>query len=89
MNTTTNAHHIGKSLRLSGFLVALVIVLTLFGLAAAAASAHPAPQTSPGDPLDPRTYAPASKPFLVLYATGVQTYTCQANGTWLFTDPEA
>ena len=27
--------------------------------------------------------------FLVLHAIGVQKYTCQANGTWLFTDPEA
>jgi Ca2+-binding RTX toxin-like protein len=56
----------------------------LFALAAA-----PAPQTSPGDSLDPRTYEPESRLFLVTHATGVQKYTCQANGTWLFTDPEA
>jgi Protein of unknown function (DUF3455) len=37
----------------------------------------------------PRTYAPDSRLYLVLHATGVQKYTCQANGTWLFTDPEA
>ena len=51
--------------------------------------ARPAPQTAAGDMLDPRTYAPDSRLFLVAYATGVQKYTCQANGTWLFTDPEA
>jgi hypothetical protein len=27
--------------------------------------------------------------FLVVHAIGVQKYTCQANGTWLFTAPEA
>ena len=27
--------------------------------------------------------------FLEAHATGVQKYTCQTNGTWLFTDPEA
>jgi Protein of unknown function (DUF3455) len=43
----------------------------------------------PGDPLDPRTYAPESKPFLTVNASGVQRYACQANGTWLFTDPVA
>lgn len=64
-------------------LLALAAVLT------AVASAGPAPQTSPGDSLDPRTYAPDSKLFLVAHATGVQKYTCQANGSWLFTDPEA
>ena len=64
-------------------------VLALCGLVAVAAAAAPAPQTAPGDPLDPRTYAPKSKLFLVAHATGVQKYTCQANGTWLFTDPEA
>jgi hypothetical protein len=56
---------------------------------AAAASASPDPQTAPGDVLDPRTYSPDSRLYLVLHATGVQKYTCQANGTWLFTDPEA
>jgi Protein of unknown function (DUF3455) len=69
------------------FIVALALVLTL-GLAASAA-ASPDPQTAPGDPLDPRTYAPDSKPSLEVYAAGVQKYTCQPNGTWLFTDPEA
>ena len=48
-----------------------------------------AASAEPGDPLDPRTYAPESKPFLTLYASGVQRYACQANGTWLFTDPVA
>src|SRR5262245_4953810 len=63
--------------------------LLLCGMAAAAASAAPAPQTLPGDALDPRTYAPTSKLFLVAHATGVQRYVCQANGTWLFSDPVA
>jgi hypothetical protein len=63
--------------------------LAVFSVVAAAASARPAPQTEPGDALDPRTYAPESRLFLVAHATGVQKYTCQANGTWLFTDPEA
>jgi len=48
-----------------------------------------APQTSPGDAIDPRTYDPDSRLFLVAHATGTQKYTCQTNGTWLFTDPEA
>lgn len=64
-------------------------VLALCGLLAATASAQPAPQTAAGDPLDPRTYAPESRLFLIVHALGVQKYTCQANGTWLFTDPEA
>jgi hypothetical protein len=64
-------------------------VLALFALVAAGASAAPAPQTAPGDSLDPRTYAPESRLFQVAHAEGVQKYTCQANGTWLFTDPEA
>ncbi|HEU0304950.1 MAG TPA: DUF3455 domain-containing protein, partial [Gaiellaceae bacterium] len=59
------------------------------GLLAASALARPDPQTEPGDSLDPRTYAPSSQLFLVLHAIGVQKYTCQASGTWLFTDPEA
>jgi hypothetical protein len=63
--------------------------LAVFALVAGAASARPAPQTEPGDALDPRTYAPESRLFLVTHAIGVQKYTCQANGTWLFTDPEA
>jgi hypothetical protein len=75
--------------RLSRFTFACAAVLALCGLVAAAASAGPAPQTQPGDPLDPRTYAPDSKLFLAVHAVGVQKYTCQANGTWLFTDPEA
>ena len=48
-----------------------------------------AARSARGDPLDPRTYAPQSKRFLTVYAVGVQKYRCQANGTWLFTDPEA
>lgn len=93
MGTTTETSredvYTGQPWRLSRFITACACVLALCGLVAATASAHPAPQTAPGDPLDPRTYAPDSKLFLVLYATGVQKYACQANGTWLFTDPEA
>ena len=73
----------------SRFLAACAGVLAVFGLVVATALAHPAPQTAPGDPLDPRTTAPNSSLFLVVQASGVQKYTCQANGTWLFTDPEA
>jgi Protein of unknown function (DUF3455) len=69
--------------------LACVGVLALCGLVAATALAQPAPQTTPGDPLDPRTHAPESKLFLAVYATGVQKYACQVNGKWLFTDPEA
>jgi hypothetical protein len=79
----------GRRSRLSRFISACAGVLALCGLVATAASAHPAPQTAAGDPLDPRTYAPHSKLFLAVYATGVQKYRCQANGTWLFSDPEA
>ncbi len=64
-----------------GALAALVVTATAF--------ARPAPQTAPGDTLDPRTYDPGSRLFLVAYAVGVQKYTCQADGTWLFTDPQA
>jgi Protein of unknown function (DUF3455) len=78
-----------RKCRLSQFTVAYAGVLALCGLLAAAASARPAAQTAPGDPLDPRTYAADSRLFLVAHASGVQKYTCQANGTWLFTDPEA
>jgi hypothetical protein len=78
-----------RKCRLCRFIVACAGVLAFCGLFAAAASARPAPQTVPGDPLDPRTYAPDSRLFLVVHATGVQNYTCQANGSWLFTDPEA
>jgi hypothetical protein len=63
--------------------------LAVCGVVATAAAAAPTPQTAPGDPLDPRTYDPASRLFLVVHATGVQKYTCQADATWLFTDPEA
>jgi hypothetical protein len=73
----------------SRVVVAFASVLALCGLVAAAASAGPAPQTAAGDPLDPRTYAPATELFLVAHASGVQKYACQANSTWLFTDPEA
>ena len=69
------------------FITACALVLAL--LVAASAAAAPASQTVPGDPLDPRTYDPGSKPALAVYATGVQKYTCQPDGTWLFTDPEA
>jgi hypothetical protein len=78
-----------RKCRLCRFIVACAGVLAFCGLFAAAASARPAPQTVPGDPLDPRTYAPDSRLFLVVHAVGVQNYTCQANGSWLFTDPEA
>jgi hypothetical protein len=76
------------------FIVACALVGVWFGavvglVAASAAAAHPGPQTVPGDPLDPRTYMPNSKPFLALNAIGVQKYTCQPSGSWLFTDPEA
>jgi hypothetical protein len=80
MSTTT---------RFSRLRLACAALLVLMGLIAASASAHPAPQTAPGDPLDPRTYAPDSKLFLAVHAIGVQKYTCQATGAWLFTDPEA
>jgi Protein of unknown function (DUF3455) len=70
-------------------IVAFAGVVAVTALAATVASARPATQTAPGDLLDPRTYAPDSRLYLVLHATGVQKYTCQANGTWLFTDPEA
>ena len=93
MSTTTqtirNDVDTGQRWRLTRFIVACAGVLALCGLVAAAASARPSPQTAPGDPLDPRTYAPDEKLFLAVSAIGVQKYTCQANGTWLFTDPEA
>ena len=78
-----------KPPRLFRFTAACASAIALCGLIAATAAAWPAPQTTPGDPLDPRTYAPQSKPFLAVYAVGVQKYKCQPNGTWLFTDPEA
>src|SRR3954452_19800428 len=58
-------------------------------LFAAVASAQPAPATSPGDPLDPRTTDPAAEAFLSVNASGFQKYACQPDGTWLFTDPVA
>ena len=75
--------------RVSQFVIGCLTVLALGGVLAATAAAKPAPQTAPGDTLDPRTYAPDSTLFLVVHAAGVQKYTCQPNGTWLFTDPEA
>jgi hypothetical protein len=53
-------------------IVACAGVLALFAMLAVSASARPAPQTAPGDRLDPRTYAPNSRLFLVVYAVGVQ-----------------
>ena len=76
------------SYRLSRLVVAIALI-AVCGLFATTAWARPAPQTAPGDPLDPRTYAPDTRLFLILHAIGVQKYACQANGTWLFTDPEA
>jgi Protein of unknown function (DUF3455) len=90
MTTTTTKDARGRRpSRLSRVAFACASVMALFGLATATALGQPAPQSAPGDPLDPRTYAPNSKPFLAVHATGVQKYTCQANGAWLFTDPEA
>ena len=66
-----------------------LVLLAVAAIATATAAARTTPQTTAGDPLDPRTYAPDSRLFLVAHATGVQKYTCQPNGTWLFTDPEA
>src|SRR5262245_10902386 len=83
MKTTTE---MGRASRV---LLACAIAVAASALVAAGAAAKATPQTTPGDPLDPRTYVPESKLFLELHATGVQKYTCQANGTWLFTDPEA
>ncbi len=79
----------GTTTRLARFIFACSCVLALSGLLATASSARSAPPTAPGDPLDPRTYAPESKLFLAVHAFGVQKYTCQATGTWLFPDPEA
>lgn len=69
-------------------LLAASIALAVL-VAAGFAFAGVEPQTQPGDPLDPRTYAPKSEPFLAVHAVGVQRYACQPNGTWLFTDPVA
>ena len=78
-----------KRNRLSRSVVAFAAVVAASAVVAAPASARPAPETAPGDLLDPRTYAPGSRLYLTLHAIGVQKYTCQGNGTWLFTDPEA
>ena len=67
----------------------IVACMSVLALAAPAQAGPPTTPTQPGDPLDPRTYAPESKPFLTVSAIGVQKYACQANGTWLFTDPVA
>src|SRR5262245_30574342 len=88
MSTTTDAARSTRSFQLFDYLLVAAGVLILCAIVVAGATAKAAP-TSPGDPLDPRTYAPKSQMFLELHATGVQKYTCQANGTWLFTDPEA
>ena len=74
---------------LSGSIIALAGIVAVTAAVATAAPLQLTPQTAPGDLLDPRTYAPDSRLYLVLHASGVQKYTCQANGTWLFTDPEA
>jgi hypothetical protein len=66
-------------------LLRLEDLLRRITLSAAAATTRPAP----GDLLDPHTFAPDSRLFLVVHAIGVQKYTCQANGTWLFTDADA
>jgi hypothetical protein len=78
-----------KRSRFARVVAACAGLLALCGLLAATALAQPVPQTAPGDSLDPRTYAADSKLFLAVHAAGVQKYTCQPNGTWLFTDPEA
>jgi hypothetical protein len=75
--------------RLARFVAVCAGVLALGGLVAPPAFGGPDPQTAPGDPLDPRTHDPNSQLFLIAHATGVQKYTCQSDGTWLFTDPEA
>jgi Protein of unknown function (DUF3455) len=76
--------------RSSRFIVVLAGALSACGLLAAAASAGPTPQTSPPDPLDPRTNAPESRLFLVTHASGFQTYRCNTTGTaWVFTGPVA
>jgi hypothetical protein len=87
--SATKRGHVKTSHRLSRIVLACVAVVAVCGLVATAAWARPVPQTAPGEPLDPRTYAPDTRLFLILHAIGVQKYTCQANGTWLFTDPEA
>jgi Protein of unknown function (DUF3455) len=76
--------------RSSRFTVAVAGALAACGVLAATASAGPVPQTSPPDPLDPRTTAPESRLFLVTHAIGFQTYQCNGTGTaWTFTGPVA
>ena len=76
--------------RTSRLIVTLTAALAVCGLLAVAAFAGPTPQTSPPDPLDPRTNAPESRRFLVTHAIGFQTYQCNAGGTaWTFTGPIA
>ena len=77
MSTRTTRLRLGAATALAAF------------VAVGAAFGGTDPQTQPGDALDPRTYSPASTPFLITHATGVQRYACQSNGTWLFTDPVA
>ncbi len=74
----------------SRFLAACAGVLAVFGLvvcdcarAPGAADRRPAIRSTLGRRL--RTASSSSS----VHATGVQKYACQANGTWLFTDPEA
>ena len=67
----------------------IVACISVLALAASAQAGPLTTPTQPGDPLDPRTYAPESTPSLTVNASGVQKYGCQANGTWLFTDPVA
>jgi len=87
--TRGDTESMSTTARLTHFILAVAAVVAVCGLIVATASAGLAPHAAPDDPLDPRTYAPESKRFLTVYAVGVQKYRCQANGTWLFTDPEA
>jgi Protein of unknown function (DUF3455) len=75
--------------RISHLFVACAGVLAVCGLVATAAFAGPPPQTTPPDPLDPRTIAPDSRLFLVVHAIGFQNYTCGVAGTWAFAGPVA
>jgi Protein of unknown function (DUF3455) len=75
--------------RTSRLIVALTGAIAISGLLAAAASAGPKPQTTPPDPLDPRTTAPESRLFLVVHAIGTQNYQCSAGGAWVFAGPLA
>ena len=75
-------------MKASRFTIGLVGALAVCGLLAAAAAAGPTPQTSPPDPLDPRTTAPESRLFLVTHAVGFQNYQCQGTA-WVFSGPLA